>query len=130
MVTKEAIEKARQRARAIFEAAHYDGVCTVTEHQKVKNERSKVTEFVDVVVLSDQPCHLSFETIAKNQESESASNVTQTTKLFIAPELTIKAGSKITVTQCGITTDYTHSGVPAVYDTHQEIILDLFEKWS
>ena len=130
MVTKEAIEKARQRARAIFEAAHYDGVCTVTEHQKVKNERSKVTEFVDVVVLSDQPCHLSFETIAKNQESESASNVTQTTKLFIAPELTIKAGSKITVTQHGITTDYTHSGVPAVYDTHQEIILDLFEKWS
>ena len=130
MVTKEAIEKARQRARATFEAAHYDGECTVTEHQKVKNERSKITEFHDVVVLSKQPCHLSFETIAKNQESESASNVTQTTKLFIAPELTIKAGSKITVTQCGITTDYTHSGVPTVYDTHQEIILDLFEKWS
>lgn len=130
MVTKEAIEKARQRARAIFETAHYDGECTVMEHQKVKNERSKITEFQDVVVLSKQPCHLSFETIAKNQESESASNVTQTTKLFIAPELTIKAGSKITVTQSGITTDYTHSGVPAVYDTHQEIILDLFEKWS
>lgn len=126
----DAIEKARQRARAIFEKAHYDGVCTVTEHQKVKNERSKVTEFKDVVVLSEQPCHLSFETIAKNQESESASNVTQTTKLFIAPEISIKAGSKITVTQCGTTTDYTHSGVPAVYDTHQEIILDLFEKWS
>ena len=58
MVTQDAIEKARQRARAIFEAAHYDGECTVTEHQKVKNERSKITEFQDVVVLSKQPCHL------------------------------------------------------------------------
>lgn len=126
----DAIIKARKRARAIFEKAHYDGICTVTEHQKVKNERSKITEFQDVVVLEGQACHLSFETIAKNAESESASDVTQTTKLFIAPEITIKAGSKITVTQCGVTTDYTHSGVPAVYDTHQEIILDLFERWS
>lgn len=126
----DSIEKARQRARSIFEQCHYNGICTVTERQKVVNQRTKVTGFQEVVVLTEQPCHLSFETIAKNKESESASNVAQTTKLFIAPDVTIKTGSKITVEQNGVTTDYTHSGVPAVYDTHQEIILDLFEKWS
>lgn len=125
-----AIEKARQRARAVYEDAHYDGACTVIEHQKVINTRSKITEFQDVVVLENKPCHLSFETISKSQESESASDVKQITKLFISPDITIKAGSKITITQSGVTTDYTHSGIPAVYDTHQEIILDLFERWS
>ena len=39
-------------------------------------------------------------------------------------------GSKITVTQNGVTTDYASSGKPAVYETHQEVILELKEKWS
>ena len=125
-----AIEKARKRARAAFEAAHYNGVCTVIEQQSVVDSKRKVTKFEEVTVLNEQPCHLSFETITKNSESESANDVTQTTKLFIAPELEIKSGSKIVVTQNNVTTEYTRSGIPAVYDTHQEIILDLFEKWS
>ena len=54
----------------------------------------------------------------------------QATKLFISPDITIKPGSKITVTQTGVTTEYTGSGVPAVYPTHQEIMLELFESWA
>lgn len=130
MVTSDAVQKARQKARAAFEAAHYDGSCTVTEHRKVMNERSHLTTHEDVVVYEDQACHLSYKTIQSANQSDTAAPITQITKLFIAPDITIKPGSKITVVQSGITGEYTHSGIPAVYDTHQEIILEPFERWS
>lgn len=48
----------------------------------------------------------------------------------IPPDVVIKAGSKIIVTQHGRTTEYSNSGVPAVYPTHQEIMLTLFNGWA
>ena len=51
-------------------------------------------------------------------------------KLFIAPEVEIKSGSKIIVAHCGKTTEYTRSGVPGMHATHQEIMLDLFKEWA
>lgn len=127
MVT--AMNTAIKAARKAIENT-YIGVITVTEHKKVKDPITKLTEYQDVVVLSDQPCKVSFEKINTAIQSESAATVAQITKLFISPDITIKAGSKITVTQTGITTDYTCSGIPAVYQTHQEIMLDLFERWA
>lgn len=124
-----AVEVARQAARKAIETT-YDGVLTVTEHQKVKDEVTKVTGYKDVVVLIDQPCRLSFERLQTAIQSDSSASVAQTVKLFISPDIVIKAGSKITVTQAGVTTDYTCSGIPAVYLTHQEIILDLFKSWT
>jgi hypothetical protein len=124
-----AVDAARKAARKAQESL-YDGVCTVTERQKVKDERSKLTDFKDVVVLENQPCKLSFKTLAATSQTESAANITQQTKLFISPDISINAGSKITVTQDGVTTDYTCSGVPAVYPTHQEVILELFEDFA
>jgi len=129
-VTGDAVQKARARARAAFESAHYDGQCTVIEHQEVTNERSKLTNYEDHAVLEDQECHLSYAKVNAAIQSESAAAVTQIVKLFISPDVEIKPGSKIVVTQAGRTETYTHSGIPAVYETHQEIILDPFERWS
>lgn len=126
----DAVEKARQAARRAIEQYHYDGVCTVTEHKKVKDDKTKLTGFEDAVVLEDQPCHLVFKTITSAAQSESAAAIKQTTKLLLSPDVVIRAGSKITVTQEGVTADYTCSGVPAVYATHQEIILELFGGWA
>lgn len=123
------VRAAVKAARKAIEST-YEGVLTVTEHQKVTNEKSKLTGYQDVVVIESQPCHLSFETLNSAVQSESAAAVTQVTKLFVSPDIVIKAGSKITVTQAGVTTDYTNSGIPAVYETHQEIILKLFERWA
>ena len=117
------------KARKAIESL-YDGTCTITEHQKVKNE-DKSTGFKDVVVLKDQLCRLSFKTISQTNPNENgAAAMVQVTKLFIAPEIQVKAGSKVTVTQKGVTTEYKNSGVPAVYTTHQEIILELFDRWA
>lgn len=124
-----AIQAARLAARKAIEST-YDGLCTVIELKKEKDELTKLTKKQPVIVLESQPCKLSFEIIKAVNQSESVASVTQTTKLFISPDISIKPGSKITVTQAGKTTDYTYSGVPAVYDTHQEIMLELFEDWS
>ena len=53
-----------------------------------------------------------------------------TVVLFIAPEVEIPSGSKITVTQNGKTTDYCRSGESAVYTSHKEIALELFEDYA
>ena len=123
------VKAAIQVARKNIEST-YEGVLTITEHQKVKDESTKITGYQDVIVLDDQPCRLSFEKIQTAIQSESAAAVAQTTKLFVSPDIEIKPGSKITVTQAGVTTDYQCSGIPAVYQTHQEFILDLFEDWT
>lgn len=123
------VSKAKGIARKAIEST-YDGVVTVEEFKKIKDESTKLTASKAVVVLENQPCRLSFEGLQAVNQSKSAASVTQTTKLFISPDVTIKAGSKMTVTQAGKTTVYTHSGIPAVYDTHQEIILELFEDWA
>lgn len=125
-----AIEKAREAARKAIESSHYDGVCTITEHRKVADGKTKITRFDNVVVLGNQPCHLSFKTITSAVQGESAAAAKQTTELFISPDITIKPGSKVTVTQEGVTNDYTCSGVPAVYATHQEIILELWREYT
>mgnify|MGYP000058423189 FL=1 len=123
------MDAAYKAARKAMEAT-YSGVLTVTERRKVRNEQTKLTSVEDVVVLLNQPCKLSFESVAPVQQSETAAAVSQTVKLFLAPDVMISPGSKLTITQNGVTGDYTRSGVAAVYPTHQEIMLELFERWS
>lgn len=124
------VQAARKAARSAFEKYHYDGTATVSEWGKVKDKESGLTTQGEVILLENQPCHLSKEKDAAVAQTVSAAQVSQTVKLFIAPDIQIKAGSKITVTQAGVTAMYTHSGKATVYDTHQEILLDLFEKFA
>lgn len=106
----------------------YIGTFTVTERQKV-TKPNHTTGFSEVVVLENQPCRLSFFSSPSTTNGDVA-EVKQTVKLFFAPEVKVKEGSKVTITQNGVTADYKRSGTPAVYDTHTEIILELFEGWA
>ena len=117
------------KARKAIESM-YDGTCTIIECQKVKLP-NKSTGFKDIVVLEDIPCRLSFKTITNTNQAETGvSAVVQVTKVFIAPEIQVKPGSKLTITQNDVTTEYKSSGQPAIYTTHQEIELELFERWA
>ena len=117
------------RVRKAIESL-YIGSCTVSEYQKVIKP-NKSTGFKEVVVLENQPCRASFENInATNSTDNLASSVVQIITLFIAPELEIKPGSKITVNQNSTVKSYKLSGEPALYDTHQEIVLELFDDWA
>lgn len=95
-------------------------------------ERSKNQNYnrKDVVVLEDEPCRLSYSSVSAVDQTESAAKTAQVTKLFLSPDVQIKPGAKITVTQAGVTQNYKCGGVAAVYSTHQEIVLQLSERYA
>lgn len=115
-------------ARKAIES-QYKGVCTITEYKPVKDPITHQTSRKEVAFLIEQPCRLSFETITSTT-TDAQAQVTQKAKLFISPEIVIPAGSKLTVIQNYKTGVYKQSGVPAFYNTHQEIILDIFERFA
>ena len=116
-----------KQARKAIES-RYKGFCDILEKRKVKDEVTKATVLKDIAVLSNQPCRLSYSSSGTANQTDTVSNIEQTIKLFIAPEIKIAPGSKLRITQNGITTDYISSGVPAVYETHQEVSLELEEE--
>lgn len=117
------------KARKAIELLYFDK-CTITEYQKVKKE-NKSTGFEEVVVLEEEPCRLSYKNVTNtNQTETAASSVVQITKVFLSPEIKVKPGSKLTVTHKGVTVEYKNSGEPAIYDTHQELVLELFKGWA
>ncbi len=89
---------AYQSARQAIEST-YIGTCTITEYKKVKDLKTKLTQMQEVVVLKDKPCRVSYNTLSTVVSNEVANSVSQKIKLFISPEIQIKPGSKITVTQ-------------------------------
>lgn len=107
----------------------YDGVMNVVEYQQTTDSITHITSASEIEVQTAIPCRLSFTTSPQTEGSDVAS-ISQVVKVFFSPDITIKAGSKIVITQNGITTNYVHSGVESVYDTHKEVVLDLFERWA
>lgn len=107
----------------------YIGVCSVYESVKVKKENGS-TGREEKAVYIDLPCKISFSSSPKTKSGERVSEVEQVVKLFLAPEIDIKAGSKICVTQNGKTTHYKNSGEASLYPTHQEILLEILKEWA
>lgn len=124
-----AMEAARKTARRAQEAT-YEGICTIYEYRDVTDEKTKLSSEEEVAVIEDQPCKLSFEKLNSVVQTETAAVQAQGVKLFLGPEIVVGSNSKIVVTQNGITNEYSASGVPAVYSTHQEITLESFRGWS
>ncbi|MGG0663411.1 hypothetical protein ABE042_04805 [Viridibacillus arvi] len=108
----------------------YKGECTIKEFQSVKDPNTHITTNKEVTVLEEQKCKLSFEKQMSSTKTNAPAIIAQSTKLFIAPEINVKAGSKIIVTQNGRTNEYSRSGEPAIYMDHQEITLELFKGYS
>lgn len=105
----------------------YTDICTVTEYEKYK-KANKTNGFREKKVHENVSCRLSFRTVNSASGTGTVTKIGQIITLFISPDIDIKAGSKITVTHDRRTTDYKRSGFPAVYKTHQEIPLELFEE--
>lgn len=105
----------------------YRDKCTIVEYQPVKDHVTKRTNNKEVVALENQPCKLSYKNITSATDGKVA-KLTQTIKLFISPSIEVKAGSKLIITnQNNITKEYIRSGESAIYQNHQEIILELFK---
>ena len=108
--------------------------CTVSVWRPYKKP-DRSTGHREEVVIEDEPCKLSFFASYRHangatRNDDIAAKTIQVVKLFISSDVDIPAGSKIAVTHQGKTTSFTHSGAPAVFTNHQEITLELFDKWA
>lgn len=125
----DAIRQAQRMHRAAIEQT-YDGVCNIYQQVPYKDPETKATSHKEVSLLTEQPCHLSFSGSPAVSDGGTAAAVTQTIKLFLAPEIEVRPGSRIEVTQQGRTESYNQSGKPQVYSSHQEIALELWEGYA
>ena len=108
-------------------SALWIGKCTIYEFEDVINPETYQTIKKEVAVLVDEPCRLSYNHEQATNIQSGAAVVSQSITLFIRPDLKIKPGSVIEITQHGNTERYKGSGKPAVYTNHQEIVLQLAE---
>ena len=103
------------------------GRCTIYEYQDVIDETTYQTTQKPVPVVVDEPCRLSYQKEQATNIANGAAVISQSITLYIRPDLVIKPGSVIEITQHGVTEKYKGSGQPAVYCNHQEIVLELYE---
>lgn len=105
----------------------YRDKCTIVEYQSIKDYITKRTNNKEIVVLEKQPCKLSYKNITSVTDGIVA-KLEQVIKLFISPNISIKAGSKLIITnQNNVTKEYVRSGESAIYPNHQEVILEMFK---
>lgn len=107
--------------------SRYNGVCTITQYQQSEGD---INDTVPFITAKNVPCRLSYKSISNTNQTETGEVLTQAIKLFLSPDIVIKAGSKVEVTQNNNTVVYQSAGQPAVYTLHQEIELVLEERWA
>lgn len=101
------------------------GKCTIKEYRTITNPVTHQSIQDLIPVLIDEPCRLSYRYEQSTNIQNGTAVVSQSITLFIRPDLTIKPGSVIEVTQHGRTTVFKGAGKPAVYTNHQELIMEL-----
>ena len=115
----------------------WKGNCSVYIKEEFFDNITKRTEFTEKPLFENQPCRisfrlpfrLSFKATAVSSNDISVASVRQTISLYISNKVLIPPGSKIVVTQNGVTDTYQRSSKPSVYTHHQEILLELFKDW-
>lgn len=108
------------------------GKATVYEYQDVTDPETYQTKQELVPIVTDEPCRLSQRQLSRNQGdlvniNDAAPFIDRIIVLFIRPDLEIKAGSVIEITQHGRTDKYKRASKPAIYTNHQEVVLELYE---
>jgi hypothetical protein len=104
------------------------GKATIYEYQPVTDPYTFQTTHDLVAVVTDEPCRVSYNREQATNIQSGAAVISQSITLFIRPDLEVKEGSVIDVTQHGRTTRYKGSSKSALYTNHQEIVLDLYEE--
>lgn len=102
----------------------YDGRCNIIDQTEVIDEDG-ISSFEDIVTAENVPCRVSIGSSPIAIQNEDRATTNQTITLFCAPDVPLKKGSQIEVTQYGITSKYKCASVPAVYDVFQSVEMEL-----
>ncbi|HDK7179215.1 TPA: hypothetical protein PTW06_000977 [Clostridium botulinum] len=123
------VEKAKKQARKAIESL-YDCTCNIYKYEKYKDPVTKETKtgINPIPKYEKQSCKVSKQSLSKNNQTDTVNKVLYEIKLFIAPELEIKQGDIIEVTNVlDVKTKY-KAGEGFPYYTHQEVILNKEDK--
>lgn len=102
------------------------GEATIYEYQEVTDPNTHQTTTKPVAVYEKEPCRVSYSTEQVTTLNEAGvADLIQKITLFIRPDIEIKAGSLIEITQHGRTNTYKRASEPAVYTNHQEIAINI-----
>ena len=108
------------------------GRATIYEYQDVTDPTTVQTTQKLVPVVTNERCRVSYSGSRYGEGvvvvAGGVPNTEEKILLFIRPELDIKPGSVIEVTQRGITTKYKGSSQTPKYTYHQEVTLELYEE--
>lgn len=99
----------------------YEGLCTIKTMTTIKVDGETTAK--EGIIVENQPCRLSHRSNTHAKQGSVYAEVSQIVKLFLAPEIEVKPGSKVVVVQHGRTYNLEASGLPEIYSTHQEINL-------
>lgn len=106
----------------------YTGTATVYTYGYVTDERgAEVMSEEATEALTDIPCRLSYDR-KENNEQNTVGTIVQDITMHCDPSYDIPAGSKIVITQNGVTRTYKCSSKPAVYESHQEVELTAYRE--
>jgi len=108
--------------------------CDIWVREPVICAQSGRTVFEERKLYADLPCRvsfrLSFETVSGvRQVGVGASTAAQAVKLFVQPDIVVPAGSKIVVKRRGHELVFANTGMPAVFEGHQELRMERFERF-
>ena len=107
-------------------ATLYTGKATIYSYSYATGEHGAKEKSL-TPILEDIPCRLSFSRKAEN-EQDTAGSIVQDVTMYCDPSYEIPSGSKIVITQNGVTRTYKCSSDPAVYESHQEVELTAYRK--
>ena len=74
-------------------------------------------------VMTEYPCRVSYKS-ATPTTGDKIATATQTVTLFLDPDIEIPVGCDIDVRQNGRCLQFKASGIPLVYQSHQEVSLE------
>lgn len=107
--------------RAVLERL-YDGQATIWTYQDGAADENGIVS-AEPKKAGPYPCRVSYKNLTPAEEGDGLGTFSQSITLFMSPDILIAAGSDIDVVQRGRTLQFTAAGVPAVYDSHQEVPL-------
>lgn len=116
-----------RRLREAIEALWTD-VCSIAVRRTVQAEGG-AEEWKVETIAAGVKCRLSYIE-AGTAQLDVAAQLGQRAKLMLGSEIEVPPGSLITVERCGREVKYRSSGAPRLYGSHQEIEMELFERWA
>ncbi len=105
----------------------YDGVCSIVEYEKQQGVINNTTENMKA---ENVLCRLSYESEKPAEQTEKTAIIQQQIKLFLPPDIAIKEGCKVIVTQEGETNAFICASKPLCYGSHKEVMLTIEKRYA